>query len=82
MKIKMKDINLKSTWGTKIYIDIDVLRFTKDVDLSCVEIQIENNGEYEFLEAVEVAGTLAIANHDELKEFALKWIIKNVEFTS
>ena len=78
MKVKMKDINLTEVVGTNIYVDIDVFRFTKDKDLSYVEILIDNNGEWEFLEEVHAS----IIDHEDLRKFALNWIFKSVEITN
>jgi len=75
--IKMEDIDLTAVTGTQIYVDIDVFRFTKDKDLSYVEIEMDNNGEWEFLE--EEHDSQLISSHDELRKFALNWIFKNVE---
>lgn len=78
--IKMTDINLVTVPGTKIYLDIDIFRFTKDEDLFDVEIEIENNGEHEHLETIDLNGFNEIViNHNDLQRIAFNWIFKNVE---
>jgi len=76
--IRMNDIDLDINTGTTMYVNIDVFKFIADEQLESVEIQIETNGESEFLEEVHTS----ITNHDDLKKFALNWIFNNVEITS
>jgi len=75
--IRMNDIDLDINTGTTMYVNIDVFKFIADEQLESVEIQIETNGESEFLEGVHTS----IADHDDLRKFALNWIFKNVEIT-
>lgn len=78
--IKMTDINLVTVPGTKIYLDIDIFRFTKDEDLFDVEVEIENNGEHELLEIIDLNEFNEIViNHSDLQRIAFNWIFKNVE---
>lgn len=79
--IKVDDINLETNTGSMIYVIIDVFRFIKDEELSSVEIQIENQGEYEFLQEIDDL-KIPIINHDDLRVFSLNWIFKNIEITN
>ena len=73
--IKMTDINLVTVPGTKIYLDIDIFRFTKDEDLFDVEVEIENNGEHELLEIIDLNEFNEIViNHNDLQRIAFNWI--------
>lgn len=76
-KVTMKDINLEVFTGSSIYVAVDVLRFVKDEESPFVEVEIENNGQYEYLDEFE--SEEVIIEHDELKRAALNWIFKNVE---
>jgi len=53
-KVTLTNINLTTIPGTKIYLDIDIFRFTKDEDLFEVEVGLECNGEYEQLEIIDL----------------------------
>lgn len=78
--IKLTEINLTIVPGTKIYLDIDIFRFTKDEDIFNVQIEIENQGEYEYLEEINLDEfNEIIINHEDLKRVALNWIFKNIE---
>ena len=79
--IKIKDINLTIIPGTKIYIDIDIFRFTKDDELFEVEVGLECNGEYEHMETIDLGrdGDEIIVDHRDLERVALNWIFRNVE---
>lgn len=76
-KIKVNDLNMDIYLGSVMYVTIDVFRFSKDEDLPCVEVEIEENGEYKFLE--EINEEDVIVTHEELKKVALNWIFDNVE---
>ncbi|QEK12615.1 ubiquitin [Crassaminicella thermophila] len=75
--IKTKDMNFEIFTGTMLYITIDTFRFIFDEDTFYLTVEIENNGEFEFLEEVELDE--AIVNHNDLKRVALNWVFKNVE---
>lgn len=81
-KIKMQDINLEVSTGTMIYVDIDVFRFLYHEEIFCLTIQIENDGEYEFLEEVDLPEGEVIVNHDDFKKAAIKWLFDNVKITN
>ena len=75
-KITLSDINLDMDSGTIMYVTIDVFRFVKDESLPCVEVEIEENGEYRLLEELEEEDT--VVTHEELKKVAIKWLFNNV----
>jgi len=75
-KVKMEDISLNIYTGRIFYVDIDIFRFAQDKELDNPEVYIGGDGDYEFLEEIEVARK--VRNVQELTEIALKWIIKNV----
>lgn len=79
-KIKIPNINSKITPGTTIYIDIDIFKFIWDKDFSDVEVQMESNGDYSYLQTIKL-GELneTVVDHKELEKIALNWIFNNVE---
>lgn len=81
-KIKMQDISLEVSTGTMFYLNIDVFRFLYDQEIFCLTVQIENAGEYEFLEEVDLPEGEVIVNHDDLQRLAIKWLFDNVEITN
>lgn len=78
-KIKMQDINLSTSTGTMIYVDIDVFRFLYHKEMFYLTVQIENAGEYEFLEEMDLPEGEVIVNHDDLRKISVKWLFDNVE---
>lgn len=82
-KVTLTNINLTAIPGTKIYLDIDIFRFTKDIDLFEVEVGLECNGEYEQIEIINLdrSNDEIIINHNDLQRVAQNWIFKNVEIT-
>lgn len=76
-KIKLKDIDLIVNRGTIMYVTVDVFRFVKDESLPCVEVEIEENGEYKLFEELDEDNI--VANHNDLKKIALNWVFNNVE---
>jgi len=76
-KVKMEDISLNIYTGTMIYVDIDCFRFVQDGELSNPEVYFDNSDNFEFLDEIEI--DYKVENVQDLKEVALKWIIKNVE---
>lgn len=74
-KIICNDINLEVTTG--ICIMIDIFKFTKTKDSSYIEIEIEENGDYKYLD--EIIDEYEIETHDELRKEAIKWIFEKVE---
>jgi len=78
--VKLTDINLTIVPGTTIYLDIDIFRFIKDGDFFDVRVEIENNGEHEFLQDIDLSESEGIVmDHHDLERVALNWIFKNVE---
>lgn len=75
-KIKMDDIDLRVDCGTTMYVDIDVFRFVKDGSLPCVEVYIEENGEYKLLEELEEENI--VVTHEDLRKAAINWLFDNV----
>jgi len=79
--IKMADINLCTTQGTTIYVDIDIFRFTKDKEILSTSVEMETNGEYEYIDSIKYEKINKVENHNDLKKVALNWIFKHVEIT-
>jgi len=75
-KITVNGIDPKVYTGSTIYVTIDIFTFTKDKDLPCVEVGIGSGDDYEFLEEIET--TSLVIDHDDLKNVAFEWILRNV----
>ena len=76
-KIKVNDFNMDTYFGNIMYVEIDVFRFSKHEDFTWIDVEIEENGEYKFLE--EINEEDAVVTHEDLKKIALNWIFNNVE---
>lgn len=75
----MEDIGLEMRCGATIYVEIDIFRFVKDESLTCVEVKIEENGEYKFLEFLGgLEEESIVATHEDLRRVAVKWLLDNV----
>jgi len=78
--VKVTEINLRQITGSTIYIDIDIFRFVKDIGLFNVVVQMDNQGEFEYLDEIAVTDSNGIVkDHNDLVRIALNWIFKNVE---
>lgn len=80
-RIKMQDINLEVSTGTLIYVDIDIFRFLNEEGLFYLTVQINNAGEYEFLEEIDLPKGEIVLNYADLEKAAVKWLFDNVEIT-
>lgn len=78
-KIKMEDLILNVSTGTILLVDIDVFRFLYEQDIFSLTVQIESNGEYEYLAEIELGENEVIVDHADLRRVALNWIFNNVE---
>lgn len=80
-KILTTDTNFELNTGTIIYVTIGKFKFLVNEDLFSfnVEVEVENNGRFEFLEEIDFKENEIIIDHEDLKRAALNWIFKNVE---
>lgn len=78
-KIKTTSLNLSTFTGKMIYVGIDIFRFLYDEDTFYLTVEIENQGQFEFLEEIDLPEDETILNHEDLKRIALNWIFNNVE---
>lgn len=77
LKIKVTDIDLNVRENIALIVEIDVFKFTKIMDLGYVLVEIETNGECEYLEELQLEEENI--SLDDLKRIALNWIFKHVE---
>ena len=77
--LKMTHFDLAINTGSIIYVTVDVLKFSFDQDTTYATVELETNGEYEFLEEIKLKEFEVIVDHDDLQRVALNWIFKNVE---
>lgn len=78
-KIKATYFSTNISTGAMIYVDIDVFRFLYDEEIFCLTVQIENQGQFEFLEEIHLPEGEIITEHKDLERIALNWIFDNVE---
>lgn len=78
-KILITDTNFELNTGTIIYVTIGNFKFLTNEDLFSFNIEIKNNGKFEFLEEVDFEENEIVIDHEDLKRAALNWIFRNVE---
>ena len=78
-KIKMTNLEMDINTGTILYVTIDDLRFLANEEQFNLRVEIENKGEYELIEDIDLPENELIIDHNDLKRVALNWIFKNVE---
>lgn len=78
-KIKTTDADLGIDTGTIFYVTIGAFRFLADEELFSLRVEMDINGEFEFLEEVDLDENEIIVEHNALKRVALNWMFKNVE---
>lgn len=75
-RITVTEFNTDSHSGQMKYIDIDVLRFIKDMDSNNIVVQILDGENFVFFDEFE--HDLLSIGHTELLILAQEWIIKHV----
>lgn len=78
-KIKTTHLSLNKFTGKMIYVTIDIFKFLYDEDTFYLTVELENQGQFEFFQEIDLPEGELITDHKDLERFALNWIFDNVE---
>lgn len=77
VKVKVTDIGFKARRSVALIVEIDIFRFTKEMESDYILIDIETNGGYEYLDEKHL--DVANISMESLEIVAKNWIFKHVE---